>query len=173
MSDERRVETAEERSKRAAVNRLRAAAVIALLFCAPAMEAATASSSREVRTPRVDRLAVENLQRWVNSGHDAWCKDPLEVAAGELRRIAPQFSGDRMELVSEPAVSANRSGTEAHFTWVSTDGSATYRITVRRFAWLKRVAGKVSNEVWIPSRMEVTRTEQGSAPKRSPELPRA
>ena len=171
MSDERRVETLTGYGEQARSGGMRAAAVAAFLFWSPAIATAAAQASKEVRTPRVDRLAIENLQRWVNGGHDSWCKDSAAVAAVELRRLAPEFSGNRRDLLALPAPSASKSGSEARFTWVSIDGSATYRITVRRFDWLKPVAGKVSNEVWIPSRIEVTRAP---APKRKlPELPRA
>src|SRR5215475_10047535 len=41
----------------------------------------------------VDRVKVENLQRWVSAGHEEWCKDPRLVAIDELRRGAPIFAG--------------------------------------------------------------------------------
>src|SRR5215510_5088628 len=78
---------------------MRAIAFAALMFVAPVVAAAAPVSHKETRIPRIDRRAIENLQRWVNGGHDAWCTDAREVALVELRRIAPDFSGDRLDLV--------------------------------------------------------------------------
>lgn len=92
----------------------------------------------------------------------------------ELRRIAPEFSGDRLDLVSLPANPQKTSATQVVFSWTSIDGSASYRITVQRYDWLKAVASNTSNTVWVPSRIEITRTEQPAPKKRIfPELPKA
>ena len=151
----------------------RAAAVAGLMFIAPAITEAAPISHQEVRVPRIDRRAIENLQRWVNGGHDDWCRDAREVAATELRRVAPEFSGNRLDLASLPEP-AKKSSTQAAFTWTSIDGHANYRVTVQRFAWLKPVAGKVSNEVWVPTRIEITdRGQQAPATRHLPEIPKA
>jgi hypothetical protein len=151
----------------------RAAVVAGLMFLAPAIASSAPISHKEVSVPRIDRRAIENLQRWVNGGHDDWCKDAREVAATELRRVAPEFSGGRLDLVSLLGA-AEKSSTQAAFTWTSIDGSASYRVTVQRFAWLKPVAGKVSNEVWVPTRIEVTRKDQPASAKRHlAEIPKA
>ena len=36
----------------------------------------------------INRAELENLQRWVSSGHADWCKDARLVAAEELWRLA-------------------------------------------------------------------------------------
>ena len=123
--------------------------------------------------PRIDRPAVENLQRWVNGGHDSWCTDAREVALTELRRVAPDFSGDRLDLVSLSTNAQEKSATQAEFTWTSLDGSASYRITLQRFDWLKPLAGKTSSTVWTPTQVEITGSGQTEPQKRTfPELPR-
>jgi hypothetical protein len=153
---------------------IRAALVAALLFVAPVVAAAAPVAHKETKIPRVDRRAIENLQRWVNGGHDAWCKDAREVASMELHRIAPEFSGDRLDLASLPVSAQKKSETQAEFSWTSLDGSASYRITVQRFDWLKPLAGNTNNTVWMPSRIEITRSEQRAPQKRIfPELPKA
>jgi hypothetical protein len=153
---------------------IRATALGVLLFVVPVIAAAAPLSHKEVRIPRVDRRAIENLQRWVNGGHDAWCKDAREVASMELRRVAPEFSGDRFDLASLPLSAEIKSTKRAVFDWALLDGSATYRITVERFDWLKPVASSVSGTVWVPSRVEIVRTRQVQPVKRSfPENPRA
>jgi hypothetical protein len=156
------------------IRAIRVGALAALTFVAPVIAAAAPVSHKEVRIPRVDRRAIENLQRWVNGGHDAWCKDAREVALAELRRVAPEFSGDRFDLASLPLSVESKSAKRAVFDWASLDGSATYRITVERFDWLKPVASGVSGTVWVPSRVEIVRTEQRPPARRSfPEIPRA
>ncbi|HXL22325.1 MAG TPA: hypothetical protein VOA78_07660 [Candidatus Dormibacteraeota bacterium] len=153
---------------------LRAAALAALIFVAPVIAAAAPVSHKEVRLPRVDRRTIENLQRWVNGGHDGWCKDAREVASAELQRVAPEFSGERFDLASLPAEEETKSPKRAVFTWGAMDGGATYRVTVERYDWLKQVVGSASRMVWVPSRVEIIRTERPAAEKRIiREIPRA
>jgi len=156
------------------VRALRALVVASLLFVAPVVAAAAPLSHKETRIPRIDRRAVENLQRWVNGGHDAWCTDAREVALVELRRTAPDFSGTRLDLVSLNTSAQEKSATQAEFTWTALDGSVSYRITLERFGWLKPLAGKTGGKVWTPTRVKITRSEQTASPKRMfPELPKA
>jgi hypothetical protein len=42
----------------------------------------------EVRIVRVDRRAIENLQRWVNGGQAAWSKEAYAADSFEMRRSA-------------------------------------------------------------------------------------
>ena len=44
---------------------------------------------RVIQQLPVSRLRVENLQRWVNSGHDGWCRDAKSVATQTIQRISP------------------------------------------------------------------------------------
>ena len=153
---------------------LRAVALAGLIVVAPVIAAAAPLNHKEVRIPRVDRRAIETLQRWVNGGHDAWCKDASAVASAELRRIAPEFGGNRFDLVSLPLQGDIKTAKRAVFTWVTPDGSAQYRVTVKRYDWLKPGAKRVNNTVWVPSRVEVVRIEPEPPAKRAwPELPRA
>ena len=158
MRDERRGEGRTGQKIGANVRAARAFVVATLLFAAPVLAAAAPISHKEKRIPRIDRRAVENLQRWVSGGHDAWCTDAREVALVELRRIAPDFSGDRLDLVSLPASTPRKAATQTEFTWTTLDGSASYRITLQRFGWLKALAGKTSNMVWVPLRIDIVRS---------------
>ena len=172
MRDGRMIEM---RTGRAKLRVIRAVALGALLFAAPVIAAAAPDAHhKEVRIPRVDRRAIENLQRWVNGGHDGWCKDAREVASAELRRVVPEFSGDRFDLASLPVNAQAKGGKRAEFTWAALDGSAAYRITVERLDWLKPVAGSVGRMVWVPTRVEIVRTEPARPVTRSfAEIPRA
>jgi hypothetical protein len=95
------------------------------------------------------------LQRWVNGGHEAWCKDARMVAFDQLRRIAPDFTNEQSELMALPLAGQSASGTKKVFMWTPLDGRATYRVTVERFAWLLPIAGKRDAIVWIPTRTEI------------------
>jgi hypothetical protein len=176
MPDGRMSESRTGRESCDGLRMLRATAVAALMFVAPVIAAAApaAISHREVRVPRMDRRAIENLQRWVNGGHDAWCKDAQEVASAELRRVAPEFSGERFDLVSLPVEAETKSAKRAVFVWTAIDGGATYRVTVERYDWLKAVADSESKIVWVPSRVEITRTRLPAPDKKvMREIPRA
>ena len=159
MRGGRMMETKTEYENGAGVRALRACAVAALIFLAPVIAAAAPVAHREVRIPRVDRRAIENLQRWVNGGHDVWCKDAREVASAELRRVAPEFAAERFDLVSLPMDAVAAGEKKAEFSWSALDGGVTYRVTVERFDWLKAAAGRARDIVWVPSRIETTRVE--------------
>ena len=55
---------------------------------------------RVVKTYPVNRANAENLQRWVNAGHDTWCRDPKLVAAATLEQFAPGLADSTYELTS-------------------------------------------------------------------------
>lgn len=102
----------------------------------------------------VDRAKVETLQRWVNAGHEEWCKDARLVAMDEMKRVAP-FVGGAADLEALPLDTDSEDAGRAVFAWSSPDGRATYRITVERFDWLLPIAGEVNSIVWVPTHAEV------------------
>jgi hypothetical protein len=95
---------------------------------------------RVVKIYAVDRAAAVNLQRWVDAGHDTWCRH------AELE--------DELTLASSSLESEEKSETQATYTYHSLDGGTTYRIAVRRYEWLKSDAG-IADVVWIPERVEI------------------
>ena len=115
------------------------------------------AQTREQRVAQkipVDRARVENLQRWVDAGHDTWCRDPQAVAAMALRRIAPEFMNYDFELASLAAGNEKVSPTQAVYTFHSIDGHTSYRITLRRFRWQSKTASSPNELIWIPVRSE-------------------
>jgi len=136
---------------------IRIAGVALAGFLAVAAPAAMAAGAdRRVDMSReVDRVKVENLQRWVSAGHEEWCKDARQVAMDELRRIAPAFAGNSGDLEALPLGTESESGQRVVFAWTSSDGRATYRITVERFEWLLPIAGEADSIVWVPTHAEV------------------
>jgi hypothetical protein len=114
---------------------------------------------RVVKELPVDRARVENLQRWVDAGHDAWCRNPQLVAAMTLRRVAPEFANYDFELASLAGGDGKVSPDKAMYSFHSIDGHATYRITLRRFGWQNKTAGSPQNRIWIPVRSEKIRSD--------------
>jgi hypothetical protein len=120
-----------------------ASVLVGALALAPLAGAAKVrEDDRMVSAWVVDRARVENLQRWVSAGHADWCKDARLVAAEELWRLAPDFSGDGFELNGvETSVSGDANGgNRVTFEWAPLDGRAVYRVTVERFDWLLPIA---------------------------------
>jgi len=138
-------------------------AVVALMTSGmPVMPLAAAekraNESRVIRYRAVDRVAVENLQRWVAAGHEDWCKDPRLVAANELTRITPDFGGDAVK-VSTNDLKEVPDEKRMTFSWAPLDGRAIYRITVERFDWLLPIAKDTNAIVWVPTIVEIQSLE--------------
>jgi hypothetical protein len=103
----------------------------------------------------INRSEVENLQRWVSSGHADWCKDARLVAAEELWRLAAEYSGDGFELNAISAEPVANGGNRVTFEWAPMDGRALYRVTVERFDWLLPIAKDSESIVWVPTSTEI------------------
>ena len=71
-------------------------------------------TQRVVRDYPVDRAKLEHLQRWVNAGHDTWCRDPKLVASAALHRVAPGLADSEFELASLPTGTDKRPRHEVH-----------------------------------------------------------
>jgi len=112
-----------------------------------------AKEHRVVYTFAVDRGQTENLQRWVNAGHDGWCRDPQLVAVASMRRISDEF--EEAQAASFPLELERREKTEAVYTFHSLDGLKTYRITLRRYEWLLPTAGSLHRMIWVPEKVEI------------------
>ena len=147
---------------RRAMRSIRAAALATAVVGVSVMPAAAAAKSGEenrvVSYHAMDRMEIENLQRWVAAGHEDWCKDPRLVAAGELQRIAVDFADDATELNAvDPGegADANDGSKKVAFEWTPLDGRATYRVTVERFQWLLPIAKDANAVIWVPTITEI------------------
>jgi hypothetical protein len=100
-----------------------------------------------------DRAKAEDLQDWVNAGHDPWCRDPQLVAVATLRRVSSQLAD--YELASLPLELEHSQRTKAVYTFHSLDGRTTYRITLRRHLYLLPTAGALHRIIWIPESAEI------------------
>jgi len=56
--------------------RIMASALLgALTILVPAVASAGPAPHREVRVPRIDARAIENLQRWAGDEEECWCEE--------------------------------------------------------------------------------------------------
>jgi hypothetical protein len=101
----------------------------------------------------VDRARIQNLERWVNAGHDTWCRDPQLVAGAALRRICPDLPG--YESASLPLQLETSRKNRTVYVFHSLDGLSTYRITLRRHRFLLPAAGTNRQIFWIPESAEI------------------
>ena len=113
---------------------------------------------RVVKEYPVNRAKVESLQRWVNAGHDTWCRNPDSVASATLQRVAPESASYGYVLASQPVEREKGAPMKAVYTFHSLDGQTTYRITLRRYRWLLPTAGTAHEMVWLPARTEIITT---------------
>lgn len=121
------------------------------------LAASEVNEHRVVKNFSLDRAKVEHLQRWVNAGHDSWCRDPQLVAAAALRRVAPDLAGYEPASLSLELERSRK--TSAVYTFHSLDGRTAYRVALRRHRWLLPIAGSLQQTIWIPERVEIfTRT---------------
>ena len=133
-----------------------AGALLGGMTLTPPAAAANSRDEERMRQERVvDRGEVENLQRWVSSGHADWCKDARLVAAEELWRLAPDYSGDGFQLNAVKADGIAGGGNRMAFEWAPPDGRAIFRVTVERFEWLLPIAKKADGIVWVPTSTEI------------------
>lgn len=114
---------------------------------------------------KVDRQAVEELQRAINEGHDPWRKDPKAAAALEIMDFDPAYKGTRLSIYSLPLRAVVVKQTVAVFVHDTPDGKRSYRMTLERFRWLLPLAKNWDEMVWTPTRIEVSECASASSKK--------
>jgi hypothetical protein len=149
-----------EKKIRAGVMRAFAIGVVGILGGAMtlvplAAAGAVREEDRITNNRSINRSEVENLQRWVSSGHADWCKEARLVAAEELWRLAAEYSGEGFELSAISAEPIANGGNRVTFEWAPMDGRALYRVTVERFDWLLPIAKDSESIVWVPTSTEI------------------
>jgi hypothetical protein len=129
----------------------------AIMFMPVAMAGNTRSEERVSHERVINHAKVESLQRWVSAGHADWCKDARVVAAEELWRLAPDYSGDGFDLAA--LVARETAGKRVTFEWAPLDGRTLYRVTVERCDWLLPIAKNAESIVWVPTSTEILTQE--------------
>ncbi len=127
----------------------------AMTFAPLAAVGSVREEDRITNDRTINRAEVENLQRWVSTGHADWCKDARLVAAEELWRLAPEYSGDGFEMSAIGAETIANGSNRLTFEWAPIGGRALYRVTVERFDWLLPIAGDTEAIVWVPTITEI------------------
>jgi hypothetical protein len=127
----------------------------AMTFAPLAAAGGVREEDRITNDRTINRAEVENLQRWVSTGHADWCKDARLVAAEELWRLAPEYSGDGFELNAISAEPIASGSNRVTFEWAPLDGRVLYRVTVERFDWLLPIAKDTEAIVWVPTSTEI------------------
>ena len=77
------------------------------------------------------------------------------MAAEELWRLAPEYSGDGFELNTVGAETIANDGNRVTFEWAAMNGRVLYRVTVERFDWLLPIARDTEAIVWVPTSTEI------------------
>jgi hypothetical protein len=149
----------DERNMRRGLKRAFGIGVVGMLAgamtLAPLAAAGGAREEERITNDRtINRADVENLQRWVSTGHADWCKDARLVAAEELWRLAPEYAGDGFELNATSVEAIANGSNRVTFEWAPLDGRALYRVAVERFDWLLPIAKDIEAIVWVPTRTE-------------------
>jgi hypothetical protein len=109
---------------------------------------------RVVQNLPVKRARVENLQRWVNAGHDTWCRDARSVATKTIQHVSPEFANYDFELASLTTEDGKLTANKAVYAFHSLDGHTSYRVTLRRFGWQNKAVGSANDRIWVPVRVE-------------------
>lgn len=104
---------------------------------------------------RIDRAKYTRLQEFVNEGHQPWRTDASAAAGSailEEEKAGPGWNAYGVPLKNEKV-------TERVATYESidmNDSSRSYRITLKRFDWLLKIAGSWRAMIWIPTSLETT-----------------
>jgi hypothetical protein len=162
-SDHHKSNISQEKTMNATTQCKSLTTILSLIICT--LFFTTAASAADLRVsqiqPQENRFVLnfpvnhgkaQELQRWVNAGHDSWCRDSQLVAASTLRRISTQFS----EFEATSLQLETNEKTRAVYTFHSLDGRTTYRITLRRYRFLLSTAGSLREVIWVPETAEIT-----------------
>jgi hypothetical protein len=152
----------QEKTMNATTQRKSLTAILSLIVCTLLFTAAASAADLRISQSQpkehrvvlnfpVDHAKAEDLQRWVNAGHDPWCRDPQLVAASALTRVSSQFS--EYEPASLQLETSEK--TKAVYSVHSLDGHTTYRISLRRYRFLLPTAGSLQRIIWIPETAEI------------------
>jgi len=103
---------------------------------------------------KLNRKEIENLQRWVDDGHEPWRMDaPQLVANQKLLELAASVKGVGPHQTSPQQIV--RRPDYAVLVYQSVVGKRTYRVTLRKFHWLVGVAGRLDWVIWVATQVDL------------------
>jgi len=129
---------------------------VALLGLCLSSSSAIAQCSSEVQVEHVDKKELQQLQQFVNEGHQPWRLDSQAIAAEKALQL-DNTSKERWNVYGVPATLVGESETRATYEIKSRHAGVSYRITVERFDWLLPSAKKWEWMVWTPAEVRITR----------------
>jgi hypothetical protein len=131
---------------------------LVLAVCVQSLAASTPCASEKRSTP-VNHKEYEELQEFVNAGHQPWRMDARAVAAEQVL-LLEMVTKDDKDVYTLPLSLVEQDGRRAVFQFLSKrQAGVTYRITVRRFEWLFPLAEKWEWMIWVPTEATVTRCQ--------------
>ena len=103
---------------------------------------------------KIDRKQVEDLQRWVNEGHEPWRLDNPELLAnqkllelkGKVKEIG-SYKVPPRQIVDKKNL--------AVFLYDSVLDEKTYRVTLEKFQWLLPLAKRWEWTIWYVTAVDV------------------
>lgn len=125
---------------------------------------ATAQCSPKTGRQPVLKKDYEDLQRWVNDGHEPWRMDANAVAAEALLKFR-DASKDEWDVYRVNLKTVQETQIHAVYEY-SAGQNLCYKVTVQRFSWLLPLAKKWDSMVWAPT--DVSCKQCRGTPKRSP-----
>jgi hypothetical protein len=133
--------------------------VIASLLCVGSLSVVGQCSSR-TQVEHVDRHAYEQLQQFVNEGHEPWRLDSQAVAASEVLTLE-KVPKEQWDVYTVHLTAIQETETRSVYEYESrSQHGLSYRITVERFEWLLPAAKKWQWMVWAPAQVTITNCKQ-------------
>jgi hypothetical protein len=126
-----------------------------VMLCVGFYNAGGQCTSR-TQVERVDKRTYEQLQHFVNEGHEPWRLDSQAVAATQILALekVPKGQWDPYLL---PLTVVQESQTQCVYRYENPSRPGlSYQITVKRFDWLLPFAEKWEWMVWAPLEVTVT-----------------
>jgi hypothetical protein len=103
---------------------------------------------------KTDKPAALQLQASVNQGHQPWRVDYVSAVASEAILERKQEWSDLNTVIGSPKL-INQSRDTASLTAISQpSGDVRYHVTLRKYQWLLKSAGKWENVIWPTEKVE-------------------
>lgn len=133
--------------------------VMVSLLCVGSSSAVGQCSSR-TQVEHVDKHVYEQLQQFVNEGHEPWRLDSQAVAATEVLTVE-KVPKEQWDVYSVHLKAIQETETQSVYEYESRSRHGlSYRVTVERFQWLLPAAKKWEWMVWAPVHVTITDCKQ-------------
>jgi hypothetical protein len=101
---------------------------------------------------QIKRSEYEELQKYINEGHQPWRTDAPAVAGSEILNK----KGEQGNAYGLALTLVRETEREATYNYVDlAEPNVSYRITLKRFKWLLPLAQSWQQMVWAPVEMTI------------------